>query len=277
MKLRISFFLIVVTALAAGINGCKPDDTPEDPCEGKSIVNASYKVEERIGDRWFSYDTVSGVNEIRFRASQASDDYFWTIGSETLTNREFIRTRFPESSWIESRLIATKQPDRNCFPNAKSKDTTEQSFFSWHAEFDNTRDPVLRPFPVWGTYRGVYADDPTKTIDVTLKDTFYKKNDVWENHAVIVGLPEAGVTSRSEPNIDNVIIRDFCPSAGAKAVHIDVRPQNWGGSPFLDLVGKMHGYAWLKDNDRNIVIEISYKPAGSSQELNRRFEGVKID
>ncbi len=172
-----------IMLILAGCKGCDNNPKP-DPCKDQFRTSADFKVEESLGDYWIECDSVYGYsdqNQVRFTAKFDADSFEWTIGSETIRTKSFFRTSFPPGQWIPVKLkVFRKNPNVACFPGDLGVDSMTRSIYVWPVEqvFDSIRDRfvTVSPMPIQGKYMGYYESNPSKQVEVVIKDSSFYCN-----------------------------------------------------------------------------------------------------
>ena len=125
-------FLIFSVMSLFFLYGCpdKSTNPPLDPCFGAKPTTAQFTIYERksndISGFQIQSDTIMVYNKAYFQAiDPTADTYNWVIGTDTTVYKTPSFTLiFPEVSGpIPVRLIVTKKPILQCFPNDKGIDT----------------------------------------------------------------------------------------------------------------------------------------------------------
>ncbi len=244
--MKVCKFQIVVQVIlaCAFLSSCK-DDAPENPCANAQEVKADFVIEELVGKRYFLGDTVNGLrNQIRFTALQDADEYIWTLGAETIKTKSFYRTLFPDG-WVDIKLVIKRKPNLKCFPKDDGVDSSARKFYCWPMYASVNMELVGPYYPIYGTYRGHYINDPSFEFDVTIRDTLWEDS----NHkphfiGILRGLPVSYF--KTDEVSGNVGLGYICPSFSPKALQIQFG--GLGGPPRYR-IPRMFGYAWLERSD----------------------------
>lgn len=159
--------------------GCTGCEEEVEPCKDQYRTSADFIVEESLSDYWIECDTVNGegnVTSVRFTAKFDADSFEWSIGRETINTKSFIRRAFPPGTRIPITLkVFRKNPSIKCFPDDKGVDSMTRNIYVWPREsyYDSKleRYVTTNPMPIQGKYRGYYQSNPSKQVDIVLKDT----------------------------------------------------------------------------------------------------------
>jgi hypothetical protein len=138
-----------------------------DPCYGKKLVSAAFKIQEvvsfpfnTIPDAWGESpdtDTIATYG-IQFTALEDGAEYEWHIGREVLTGKSVYRQNFTPFDTYPITLIVKKQPNKLCFPKDDGIDTLTRRMYagSW-----------LRHSPILGKFKG-YVTNPMDTLTIEM-------------------------------------------------------------------------------------------------------------
>jgi hypothetical protein len=158
-----------------GLPGCRecndiknPDCGNYNPCHGQTEANADFRILEQLISLKFETDTIlSSCNtKIHFVSKYDADTFIWTLGSETIYEKEFLRScGWPSDEWITVQLVAIKSAYKNpCLPESKLRDTVNKSFF-----VISTNNPG---YPMRGVFLGSNIDTPKDTFRVSISNTY---------------------------------------------------------------------------------------------------------
>jgi hypothetical protein len=258
MKKYLYILSILCTLLCST---CSYDDiVPDNPCNGFKYTKAEIIIEEQVGDRWFEGDTVGDMNPCRFSSVQSAEEYTWCIGAEVLKTKSFIRKYFP-SGWLDVSLVIKRKPNKLCFPNDDGIDSIYKRFYVWPDYQDINGGPPIAPYyPIYGTYKGYKASNPSRQIIVTLFDTAWlhgRYNDIPGYVQVLKGIPYEERSTIDSGYREMDMFKNYSP----KAIRISF-PSGLG----KDMVDKqiawlcgVEAYAYIiRQKPNNIVIEYNY-------------------
>lgn len=277
MKTLIAFTWVVVALLFAT---CKETEPPaENSCQNAQEVSADFAIEVAVGDRYFDGDSIYVQNLVRFRAKQKLDNYLWVLGAETISTQSFSRTLFPQGTWINVTLMVKSKPNTACFPNDNGMDTLTKRFYVWPSNPEEkilNKPPTIPSFPIYGTYRGYKASNPSKEVYVTLQDTFWL-NDNNEPYyvGVVKGIPydKSNSTKISRTYDIQAFVSGFSPLA----IQLEIRGYGFGKEERL---ARTQGYAWLERNRNQITIEYEYADTLPNDFIDFKykdtFKGVRV-
>lgn len=146
--------------------GCRDKDVPvPDPCRGSKANPLAFRFLESWGNTP-TPDTAFTEESITFDGPGAPyTRYEWQVGTDPrpFTQRRFA-LHFPETAVgrVAVRLIATRPPNRGCFPNDDGVDTLTKTLtlMSW------TRARFRAP--IYGKFRGSNVGAPNDTFTVRI-------------------------------------------------------------------------------------------------------------
>ncbi len=161
--MKYTIFISVWLLLFGGCQKCKKDPAP-DPCLNTKRVTADFMISETAtadnDPYWLPNDTdTSGTYSTKFTALAEDCEYEWTLGRETIREKSFSRSGFPQGVPIEISL-KVKRPQnkitsqyRECFPGDDAQDEKTRSFTQFGAN--------LLP-RIIGKYYGADIDKPNQ-------------------------------------------------------------------------------------------------------------------
>lgn len=180
MRLRFQYISLTIVTLLL-MNCCRkeePCDDPNnpqcpnyDPCIGHEEITADFVVAQRaaVGGPevtvWIpTYRIIAYTfSAVKFTANIEGATYKWTLGSETIYEKEFVRS-FPlelVGQTIPVTLVVEKTPDFSCFPQDDGIDTLTKNLYI----IDECDASILSEF------RGAWDHAPLDTFNV--KIAFY--------------------------------------------------------------------------------------------------------
>lgn len=173
------------------------------PCLGKTAVSANFVFEVKVNDVWYPVEDVYHSNTVRFRCLQNLNEYKWLIGSETISDPNFVRTSFPVGQNIECTLYGKKTPDNRCFPSDPGLDTVTRFLKIWKDDdpvsYSTTADSVYYNPPPWvGTYVGYKESNPDEVYTVHFYSSWYNNGGVIYRNGQLSGLPYQGLPKAPE-------------------------------------------------------------------------------
>ncbi len=271
-----------------------PDCDNYDPCYGKKPTSAHFIIEESLRDYWIEGDTVSGVGNIsavRFTASQDADSFIWTIGSEIIHQKSFIRNDFPNDEYIPVTLVViNKSPNKACFPHDDGRDTFRRTMYTWPSEFyydeDKRQYVVDKPMPIQGRYLGYFDSDPNSKVEVVLKDSVYRCTKVNPDNSYI------GLNARNIPKgyFSPTLDDDNCGYFGVgwtkRPLAADLEFNAYKISSYTqgldqDSLLRVKGFIQLSRDLQEVNITFEYYPLWDEIEQNTIkkdiFNGIKIE
>lgn len=182
MGTKTSIIILFVSILT--LWGCKPDKecfdptNPEcenyDPCYNAREVKAEIKIYNPpfgyaadLHPMWENEDIAVigdsvGPSTIIFEATDlgAGASYTWTLGSETINQRTFSRTQFPQGAEIEVSLKVTAPTNPQCFPDDNGVDSLHRIFYTF--EPGNVKPRYL------GDFKGALNSSPNDSFVVSV-------------------------------------------------------------------------------------------------------------
>ena len=290
MKNAIHLFFFLLLALA-GCKSCDRESPKPDPCKDQYRTSADFKVEESLGDYWIECDSVYGStdqNRVRFTAKFDADSFIWTIGRETIRTKSFFRTSFPQGQWIPVKLkVFRKNPSNDCFPGDVGVDSMTRSIYVWPKE--NIYNPVtgsynrVNPMPIQGRYIGYYESNPTKQVEIVIRDT-----SIWCPDQYFIALYQENIPDgyksiiSDNPSFENRcdhIVSLWTKTPVAARAYTFRSYRNYNGTQNFDstIVGTKC-FMFLDRSIKKIKIEISYRKGYDQNNSikNEVFYGTKI-
>jgi len=291
--------IILVATLSFSQNSCKvncndPTDMDcdnYDPCYGKKETSAYFTIEESLGEHWIECDTIIGrgnVSAVRFTASQDADSFIWTLGSETIHSRSFIRQNFPPHKRIPvSLIVINKNPNTKCHPLDDGRDSFNRVLYVWGSEsyWDETNKKYVidNPLPIQGQYLGYFASNSGKQVVVTLKDTSRYCSKLQYEYLLTnsMNLPDGFF----QPCIDDENCSYFFGGWTKRAIAATLamrvyRKDNYNNFQ-RDSVYQLYGFMQLTRDLKVVEIDIEYYPLWDEIEKKTlkkdHFKGIKIE
>lgn len=294
---KVALIMFVVT-LFLGINSCKDKcyDLTDmgcenyDPCYGKKETSAYFIVEESLGEHWIECDTIIGrgnVSAVRFTALQDADSFIWTLGSETIHSKSFIRQSFPPNEHIPvSLIVINKNPNTKCHPLDDGRDTFNRMLYVWGSESywdeNNKKYVVNNPLPIQGKYQGYFASNPGKQVVVTLEDTsrYCSKLQYEYLLAKSMNLPDGYFQPCFDDENCGYFFGGWTKRAIAATLAMRVyRKDNYKNFQ-RDSLYQLNGFVQLTRDLKEVEIEIEYYPLWDEIEKKTlkkdNFKGIKI-
>lgn len=276
---------------------CKDPKNPEcdnfDPCYGINKSSAYFIVEENLGDHWIECDTIIGLGNktaVRFRAINDADSFIWTLGSETIHQKSFIRVDFPSDIHIPvSLVVINKNSSKFCHPDDDGIDTFKRLIYTWPIQFTwdeiNKKYVIINPLPIQGEYLGYYESNPNKEVKITLKDTVSACNKIGVTTRILlkaVNLPDGYYQPIYDDENCGFFNGVWNKNVNAAKFHISVyKTDKYKHNFNPDSVYKMYCFAKLEKNLKNIEIDIEYFPLNDQIERKYlkkdKFKGIKIN
>jgi hypothetical protein len=295
---KVALIMLVVT-LFLGINACKDkcDDPTDivcknyDPCYGKEKTSAYFIVEESLGVHWIECDTIVGrgnVSAVRFTALQEADSFIWTLGSETVHSKSFIRQSFPPNEHIPvSLIVINKNPNTKCHPLDDGRDTFNRILYVWGSEsyWDEASKKyvVNNPLPIQGQYQGFFASNPGKQVVVTLEDTVSACSKADVKSRVLlksINLPEGYFQPCYDDENCGYFETGWNKRAIAATLGLRVYRMGKYNKFYEDSIYEVRGFMQLSRDLREVEIEIEYYPLWDEIEKKTlkkdNFKGIKI-
>ena len=174
MKKYLNLITIIISILL--LTQCKDNSHAVDPCVGAKRTTADFTISEMnywdITRTIIPSDTILHDNIGLFKAvDTTADTYNWLIGDDTTIHRTAyfpLRFGIPEAyGKIQVRLIVTKKPNLNCFPDDKSIDTV----IKYVTVIPDSSAAI------YGKYYGCNQDNPSDSFVVNI---FY----LWDKYHV---------------------------------------------------------------------------------------------
>lgn len=303
LKTSFKYLFALIIASTLVLQSCKDDcedpSNPEccnyDPCYNQESTSAYFIIEESLGDHWIECDTVVGignVSSVRFTALHEADSFIWTLGSEIIREKSFIRNSFPSDRRISVSLITIRNnPNTSCFPKDDGRDTFRRVMYTWPREFyyDSVERKYIvdNPMPIQGTYQGYFASAPNNLVEISLQDTVYRCTKIDLNSSFM------GLNCKNLPigYFSPLLDDDNCgffgggwtkrPLAAYLSPRI-YRERSYSSSSFnRDSIVLLKGLAHLSRDLKEIEINFNYYPVWD--EINKvkiredKFIGKKLD
>ena len=295
-KFSFLFFTFFIFSNYSCKKDCKDPKNPEcenyDPCYGINNTSAYFIVEETLGEHWIEGDTIIGIGNItsvRFRALQDADSFIWTIGSETIHQKSFIRADFPLDTYIPVTLVVfNKNSNKFCHPDDNGIDTFKRIIYTWPSQFTydqiNKKYVVINRLPIQGEYLGYFESNPNKEVRITLEDTVSACNKIGVTSRILLNafnLPDGYYQPIYDDKNCGYFYGGWTKSVKAAKFFIPIYKTDSYQNFNPDSVYKLIGFAKLDDNLKNIEVDIEYFPLDDQIEkkyLKRdKFKGVKIN
>jgi hypothetical protein len=189
-------YLIIITAFA-----CNPKEeiAPENPCAGQQEVKADFVIEEgQFDSDWpIAFNELDSVTfsavTLRYRVLTPNiDSCRWFLGAEQITQKQFFRGLYPESSKIDVTLIVYKHYKPGCTRNFKTSDTLTKTFYTYPI------DSLFSSYKFWtlyGTYEGFKKSNPMQLIQVEI-GFLPSTEQLSQNGSYITNIPYNGYVSK---------------------------------------------------------------------------------
>lgn len=198
MRSRICLVLIIIFLL----NGCKKKEEPN-PCTGKQRVSAAFNMYEfspiehtpsgPIPPALPLIDTDTLLRyEMMFEAKQEGLSYEWTLGTETITEKSFVREGFPYNTPITVTLKVRGIPDEKCFPGDDAIDVQTRTFVRIRGTCENIK--------ITGAYKGTYSDAPKDTVTLDINACGPKACISCDSTFIIMNLFSKGCKAEANPS-----------------------------------------------------------------------------
>ncbi|MFY8004370.1 MAG: hypothetical protein ACOVNR_05980 [Chitinophagaceae bacterium] len=144
---------------------CKKKDL-SNPCLGKTIPTAQFKIFENLSDTAFEADTIFRDNFVSFKATEKYDSVLWKVGFDS---RDFKSTNFGLSFYnsletIDIKFTGFKKPENNCFLEDKGIYTGTKSI----TIVEQVQKPFVTVSPLVGKYSGSFTDSPTEVFEMRI-------------------------------------------------------------------------------------------------------------
>ena len=174
------YFCIILSSCCK--DKCQDPSNPEcsnyNPCYGKAEVSAAFEIYDkpqgaRINEfiDWnyaIDVDTIYS-NKATFTALEKDAQYEWQIGTEIYTTQSVSLSDFPNQTNVEVKLIVSKTPNKQCFPNDDGKDTVTRVFHNIYGTSTNPLPLNKFAYTYHRKYRGYYTDKPDEIFDIEMK------------------------------------------------------------------------------------------------------------
>jgi len=299
IKIKIAI-LSIGAILALGITSCKVEcyDHTDincenyDPCFGVEKTSAHFIVEESLKEHWIECDTIIGrgnISAVRFTASQDADSFIWSIGSETIYGKSFIRQSFPPNERISvSLIVINKNPNLKCYPTDDGRDTFSKIIYVWGHEsyWDeiNQKYVIDNPLPIQGKYKGYFASNSNKQVVVTLEDTVCSCSKVGIKSRIMlksINLPNGHFQPcYDDENCGYFSGGGWTKRATAATLGFRVYSVNDYNNFQGDSVYQLYGFIQLSRDLNEVEIDIEYYPLWDEVEKKTlkkdNFKGIKI-
>lgn len=291
-------FFLAVGVISVWLQSCKDDcqDPTDptcdnyDPCYGKEKTSAYFIVEESLGDKWIECDTIVGrgnVSAVRFTATQEADSFIWTLGSEIIHSKSFVRKGFPQKEHIPvSLIVINKNPNKICHPLDDGRDTFSRVLYTWGSEsyWDeiNKKYVIDNPLPIQGKYQGYFNSNPKNQVIVSLEDTSRYCSKLQYEYLMLksINLPNGYF----QPCIDDENCGFFgggwTKRATAATLEMRIYKTDYYNNFQKDSVYQLYGFISLSRDLKEVEIDLEYFPLWDEIEKKTlkkdKFIGVKI-
>ena len=292
--------LILTLAALLGTISCKNKcDDPTDmdcenynPCYGVEKTSAYFIVEESLGEHWIECDTIIGrgnISAVRFTASQDADSFIWTLGSETIHSKSFIRQSFPPNEHIPlSLIVINKNSNKKCHPLDDGRDTFSRVLYVWDSEsyWDETNKKYVidNPLPIQGKYRGYFSSNPEKQVVITLEDTVSACSKADEKSRILlksINLPDGYFQPCYDDENCGYFFGGWTKRAIAATLGMRVYRMNNYNNFQGDSVYQLYGFMQLSRDLKEVEIDIEYYSLWDGIEKKTlkkyNFKGIKIE
>ncbi len=243
-----------------------PDCENYDPCNGVQEANADFVIEENVNGRYFIGDTVGGINLHRFRALHDADSFVWTLGAETIRQKQFERNFFPNNKWLDVQLIVYKKANTNCGRKQKTSDTLKKRFYSWDMDSRNQDGIPKFPVPIKGYFKGYYESNKNQPVYVYMRDSIYKYK-LGDIHV------ELGIKGFPLPNSNPLVISGgtLLPGLLSYYIYTDAGIGGFGAK-----IPPFKSFMYLDRYNRDkITIEVKFKDTLNNEWKEDKFIGFR--
>ena len=183
MKVKLLIVLCLSLSLAL-LSDCKKDPQPADPCAGKQLPKADFILAEKLDgeERYFETDKINWVHDLFLRGPEGYKTYLWQVGTNmNWSTQKNAKVSFDKAEGkLKVRLIATREPMKDCFAGDDGVDTVEK----WIDVIENTLNKEWIS-PLQGRWEGKCSQygDNIYTISFASKDSLGGGLGYW-NHFV---------------------------------------------------------------------------------------------
>lgn len=161
MKFLLSF--LIMTLLVSG--SCRRNH--DNPCEGKVIPKAEFRILETLSDTAFEADTIFRDNFVGFKALTQYDSVLWRLGNDprNFTQQEFSLSFYGTLGTVPITFAGYKKPITNCFPGDNGIYTAIRNI----TMVEQIEKPILTLSPLIGNYLGSFTNNPSDTFTVRIE------------------------------------------------------------------------------------------------------------